>query len=184
MNTTDKELLLLGILRSHQSHGYELNSLLTSSLIPIKLGKANAYQILKRLSERGWITAQEEREGNRPPRRIYSITPAGEEMFQNLLRERTASHVPAVHADAVSLNFLDLLPKKEALNLLSQRMEALERQLNELQELTAEGTGVHYGVAFMLKHAEFELNWLSGLITELAAETENDESNESGKSIT
>jgi len=171
MNTTDKELLMLGILRFHQSHGYELNAILQNPTMPIQIGKANAYQILNRFVERGWVTSTEEQEGNRPLRRVYTVNEEGEKVFQRLLRERLATHVPSVQADAVSLNFLDLVPRDEALELLAQRLEALKQQLAELQGEAVEGADVHYGYDFMLKHAEFELNWTEGLITKLSADT-------------
>ena len=166
----DKTLFLLGILRSHQSHGYELQALLQSPLAPIQIGKANAYQILKRLEARGWVTAAEEREGNRPPRRVYSITASGEEAFQALLRTRLHTHVPSVHANAVSLNFIALLPPAEAVELLSQRLEVVQAQLNELTAQIGEGAEEHYGVDYLLQHSRFEHKWLNELIERLAGQ--------------
>lgn len=169
MMKRDKTLLLLGILRSHQSHGYELHALLSSPLAPIAIGKANAYQILNQFEESGWVTASEEREGNRPPRRVYTLTPAGEEVFQKLLRERLTVHTPANHADSVSLNFLDLLPVAEAVALLSVRLDAVQQRLDEIQEQTSEGTDGHYGVEYLLNYAQFERDWLQELIGRLNA---------------
>lgn len=168
----DKVLLLLGILRSHESHGYELHALLDSAVMPIHIGKANAYQILSQFEERGWVTASEEREGNRPPRRVYAVTPAGEEAFQRMLRERVPVHISADHADAVSLNFLSLLPPHEAVELLARRLDALQRQFSELSALVGEGDDEHYGVDYALQHARFERDWLQALIDKLAGQTE------------
>lgn len=173
----DKTLFLLGILRGHQSHGYELQALLNSPLAPIQIGKANAYQILRRLEEDGWVTSHEEREGNRPPRRVYAVTPGGEEHFFVLLRQRLGIHVPSVHADAVSLNFLALLQPAEAVALLSQRLEAVQVRLGELRAQVGEDAGEHYGVGYLLQHAQFEHAWLSGLIEKL---TEQDQASKDG----
>jgi DNA-binding PadR family transcriptional regulator len=161
---TDKTLFLLGILRSHQSHGYELQALLSSPLAPIQIGKANAYQLLNGFEKNGWVTGHEEREGNRPPRRVYSITSDGENTFQALLRERLGTHSLSIHADAVSLNFLSLLPATEAVALLSQRLEAVQARLDELRAQGAEDAGEHYGVDYLLKHTQFEADWLGELI--------------------
>jgi len=168
----DKTLFLLGILRSHQSHGYELSALLSSPLAPIQIGKANAYQILSGLEKRGWVMGHEEREGNRPPRRVYAVTPDGEEAFQSLLRERLGAHSPPDHPDAVSLNFLSLLPPVEAVALLSQRLEAVQARLDELSAQGAEEAGEHYGVDYLFRHAQFEHGWLSELIEKLAAQAQ------------
>lgn len=168
----DKALLLLGILRSHQSHGYELNALLESPLVPIRIGRANAYQLLNSFEEQGWVAASEERDGNRPPRRVFVLTPLGEDEFQRLLRARLASHMPADHANAVSLNFVSLLPQLEAVALLSQRLETIQRLLDDLKEQVIDGTGDHYGVDYLVKHAYFEKEWLEDLIDRLAAGVE------------
>ena len=171
MNRQDKTLLILGILSSHQSHGYELYSLLSSPMMPIHVGKANAYQILGRFEKDGWVTVTEEREGNRPPRRVYSLTTSGEEAFQRILRERLASHTTNDHADAVSLNFLSLIPTEEAVKLLSERLEAVQQKLDSLAEQVTEDAAPHYGVGYLLDHTVFERDWLQGLINRLASQT-------------
>lgn len=166
----DKTLLLLGILRSHQIHGYELHALLSSPVVPIQIGKANAYQLLNQFEERGWTTAHEENEGNRPPRRVYSLTSIGEEVFEKLLCERLAVHIPTIHADAISLNFLSLLPTAEVVALLSRRLDIMQQRLDELHEQVIDDAETHYGVDYLLKHARFERDWLVELIDKLAAQ--------------
>ena len=91
--------------------------------------------------------------------------------FRAFCRERLASHVTTDHADAVSLNFLGLLPVDEAVMLLSKRRDALQWRLDELNEQTVEGAEAHYGVRYMLSHAQFELDWLTALIDELTAQS-------------
>jgi DNA-binding PadR family transcriptional regulator len=169
----DKTLLLLGILRSHQSHGYELNALLESPVVPIRIGKANAYQILSQLEARGWVTSTEERQGNRPPRRVYAVTPAGEAEFERLLRKRLAVHIPDDHADAVSLNFLSELPPDEGVALLSERLHAVQQRLDDLRAQDVEGAEVHYGLDCLLKHAQLERDWLQALVNKLSGEVDN-----------
>lgn len=169
----DKTLFILGILRSHQSHGYELQALLNSPIAPIRIGKANAYQILSRLEAKGWVTAREEREGNRPPRRVYAVTADGEAHFQTLLHARLSTHTPSIHADAVSLNFLSLLPPAEAVALLSQRLEAVQTRLGELRTLVGDDAGEHYGVDYLLQHTRFEHAWLRELIEKLNVQIES-----------
>ena len=44
----DKKILILGILSYHSIHGYKLNQILKTPALPIKIGKANAYQILNK----------------------------------------------------------------------------------------------------------------------------------------
>jgi DNA-binding PadR family transcriptional regulator len=116
------------------------------------------------------VTATEEREGKRPPRQVYALTPAGEEVFQKLLRQRLATHVPTDHADAVSLNFLSLLPAAEAVALLSRRLDVVQQRLDELQEQAVEDAETHYGVDYLLHHVQVDRDWLRKLIDKLAAQ--------------
>lgn len=166
----DKVLLLLGILISHQSHGYEIQSLLDSPTMPIHIGKANAYQILGQFEDSGWVTASEERIGNRPPRRIYTLTASGEEAFQRILRKRLASYTATDHANAVSLNFLSLLPTEEAIELLSLRLAGVQKKLDTLVEQVTEDAAPHYGVNYLVDYTYFERDWLRSLIERLASE--------------
>ena len=52
----EKKLLLLGTLRIHEMHGYQLNELLAQSVgMPIKLTRPNAYKLLNKMEQDGWI---------------------------------------------------------------------------------------------------------------------------------
>ena len=91
-SSRDKHLLLLGILSSHPTHGYRLNEILKSPTNAIRVGKGNAYQLLGKLAETGMVTSEEQREGRRPPRQVYSITATGRAELDRLLRERLSGH--------------------------------------------------------------------------------------------
>ncbi|MGD8597706.1 MAG: helix-turn-helix transcriptional regulator, partial [Anaerolineae bacterium] len=75
----ERELLLLGLLRSQDMHGYQLHEAIDSHLgMGVQLTKPTAYRLLSNMADDGWVTFREEQEGNRPPRRVYAITPKGE----------------------------------------------------------------------------------------------------------
>ena len=91
----ERELLLLGLLRSQEMHGYQLHEAIDSHLgMGVQLTKPTAYRLLSNMAEDGWVTYREEQEGNRPPRRVYAITAQGEVAFQRLLRENLANYQP------------------------------------------------------------------------------------------
>ena len=121
----DKRLLLLGILSAHSLHGYELNELLKSPSTAIRIGKANAYQLLAKLEQEGLVLGREERIAKRPPRTIYTITEAGRAEFSRLLQERLAEFQPIEYPDGISLNFIDALPPETVVPLLEQRASRL-----------------------------------------------------------
>ncbi len=161
----EKRLLLLGILHAHEMHGYMLHSELEKNVgLGISIKKGNAYRLLGEMEKTGWVESQEEREGNRPPRKVYKITVAGEKAFQKMLRESLARYTAAEMPSAIALNFLSFLPQEEAIALLEQRREALAARVAELREIPKEIRQMHIGIDFVYKHHVFELTWLDDMI--------------------
>ena len=105
----DKRLLLLGILSEHSLHGYQLNDLLKSPTNAIRIGKANASQLLAKLEHDRLVVGREERVEKRPPRTVYTITETGRAEFLRLLQERLIEVQPFEHPDSISLNFINSL---------------------------------------------------------------------------
>jgi len=164
----ERELLLLGLLRSQEMHGYQLYDTIDSHLgVGVQLSRPTAYRLLNNMAEDGWVTFQQEQEGARPPRRRYAITAQGEVAFQKLLRENLATYQPAEFTCHIGLAFLDELSAKDALPLLYRRRDGMEELLESLG-----AHGVHRGsLQLMLEHQMHllaaELDWLSTLITRL-----------------
>src|SRR5689334_23474740 len=118
----ERELLLLGLLRRSHMYGYQLHEFIERDLATCSdLKKSTAYFLLDKMTRQGWITQHEEREGNRPPRRVYQVTPAGEAQFQKLLHENLSSYTPARFGGDIGLMFADTLPAAEAQRLLRRR---------------------------------------------------------------
>jgi len=164
----EKQLLLLGVLRDHEVHGYQLNEMLGSSAgLPIRLSKANAYKLLKKMEVEGWVSYREEQEGNRPPRRVYTITDEGEAAFQRMLRNSLASYLVPEFPGAVGLNFLELLPAEEAMELLRERRDNVVLKLNELDTIDRETREKHPGIAYLWRFFQCEIGWLDEIITRL-----------------
>ncbi len=116
----DRELLLLGLLRMHDMHGYQINEFMDAHLgTSVQVKRPTVYKLLGNMVEEGWITYQEEREGNYPTRRVYQITPEGEEAFKRLLRESLADYRPVSHLGSIGFMYLDALPSKEVVPLLT-----------------------------------------------------------------
>src|SRR5262249_30084939 len=110
MSMDPRELLVLGLLRRAGVHGYRLTDFLEKQLaFLVDPKKPTAYALLERLRRRGDVALALERPGNRPERRVYSVTPAGEARFQAMLRASLGAHAPARHPDEVGLYFLDAL---------------------------------------------------------------------------
>ena len=164
----ERKLLLLGLLRSHEMHGYQLNEFIDSHLgATVHLKKPTAYRLLNKMADDGWVTYREEREGNRPPRRVYSITSQGEAAFQQLLRESLADYKPVDFLGNIGLLFLDAIPVKEALSLLQKRRAIVENLLQ-----SAHAHGEHQGssqliLSRQIRHLSTELEWLDKVMTQV-----------------
>jgi hypothetical protein len=123
--------------------------------------------LLGRLESEGWVGYREERLGNRPPRRVYSLTRRGAQEFRRRLRARLAGHVPPDHPDAVSLNFLDLLPPEESRALLQERFNRLQGRMGTLRAVPPETRRKHPGIDYIVRQTEFEADWLRNMLETL-----------------
>jgi DNA-binding PadR family transcriptional regulator len=131
----EKILFLLGLIRNADMYGYHLIDLAESHFnLVVSITKPTAYRLLDKMTANGWITYREEQVGNRPPRKIYSITPAGEENFRDLLRQSLVEYCPTEYASPVNLAFLSALPMEESLSLLEGRRIQIQSLLQKLDE--------------------------------------------------
>lgn len=167
----DRELLLLGLLRQRSMHGYQLQEFINRDLeYCTDLKQSTAYNLLKAMSEKGWVTTTQEQEGNRPPRTVYEITEAGEAIFQQLVRANLATHTTMRLPDGIGLAFIDAVPAAEAAELLSKRRDAIQEQLAGLQQ-ARQHSHTHGGLLLTLEHQEVHLNaeltWLTNVVEQL-----------------
>jgi DNA-binding PadR family transcriptional regulator len=165
------ELLLLGVLKHQSRHGYSLLEFIERDAGGlVGLSRATAYQVLRRLERRGWAAAVTEQVGKRPPRRVYSITPAGEARLAELLRSGLAEGAsPRAQAD-VALMFMDELPRAERLAALRRRLQRAEAEAARLAAAPSHGAGssVDHAIARLRAHAEAEVGWLRQLVVALS----------------
>ena len=168
----ERKLLLLGLLRIQGMYGYQLNEVIDSHLgTSIRLKKPTAYDLLKKMAGDGWVTHSEEREGNRPPRRVYAITQEGEAAFQAMLRESLADYKPAQFYSDISIGFLDEIPAQEALPLLHKRRAIIEDLLKAVSEHQNHPGSFQFVIDHQIRHLSTELDWLDGVIRHLDSES-------------
>ena len=164
----ERKLLLLGLLRDHPMYGYQINEMIDVHLgTSIHLTKPTAYRFLNQMAENGWVTFREEQEGNRPTRRVYSITPAGEGEFKRMLRESLVDFKPAAFHSAISIAFMDALPPEEVLPLLNKRRTHIEANLDTMKADEAHQGGLNYVILHQIRHLNTELEWLDEVISHL-----------------
>ena len=166
----ERELLLLGLLRGHEMHGYQIYEFIGDSLgANAHLTKPTVYRLLNSMADKGWVTGREEQEGKRPSRRVYAITPAGEDAFQRLLRQSLAGYRPLDLLGDAALLFLDALSTGEALALLRERRTAVAALLQAVQERDEPPGGAAWLLERRRTHLATELGWMEELVARLAS---------------
>lgn len=164
----DKQLFLLGLLRHQNMYGYQLNEFIETTLATcVDIKKPTAYYALNKMLEEGWVMFVEEQEGNRPPRRVYSITPAGEAIFQRLVRKNLGMYHPTQFGGDLGLAFLDIVPREEARGLLGQRRAGLVAHLEELRAVPMHQGSLQLMIEHQTRHLQMELAWLDEVLARL-----------------
>ncbi len=126
------EYSMLGLLKERPMHGYEMYQQFESGTLGeiVHLEMSQLYAFLKKLERLGYIEAQLESQGARPPRKIFQLTAAGQELFLKWLP------VPVEKPRDVRMLFLIKL--YFAQRFLSAQVPALiERQLHACRHFLA-----------------------------------------------
>ena len=161
----ERKLLLLGLIRMHEMHGYLINELIDAHLgTSIQLKKPTAYKLLDAMLQDGWITAREEQEGRYPTRRVYAITPEGDAAFLQLLRENLAEYKPTSYMNNIGFIYLDALPAEESLNLLKERQIQVSSYIEKLRADLDHEHGFEIMISYHLSHLWADLQWLDEAI--------------------
>lgn len=163
----ERALLLLGILMAQSQHGYQINEFIEKNLSRVTdMKKPTAYATLDRLADAKYVETHVEQEGNRPPRKVYAITPSGVNHFMNLLRANLAQIDRMNFSSDIGMMFLDHLTRKESIPLLQERLDRLKREI-ELYESAPKhgfGVGVDYAVEHHLVHLKADFAWVQSVI--------------------
>ena len=166
----ERELLLLGLLMRQEMHGYELNHFLEHRLDSLfSLSRSTAYFLLDRLAQRGLVEAELEREGRRPERRVYRLTPDGRSAFQSALREHLSDYQPGRYPDEVGLLFLAMLPIREQKSLLQGKLKVVQERRGWAEERRTahEGSPARWMLGHRVAHLQAEERWLQETLAEL-----------------
>lgn len=168
----ENELLLLGLLMVESRHGYQINEFIEKNLTHVtNMKKGNAYAILERLEKENLISVHMEQQGNRPQRKVYSITDKGREQFIELLKNNLSRSDGMVLAGNVGLMLLDHLPQPEVRACLELKLAEVKGLLAAHENLPKHGHGM--GVDFAIERynalLEADVRWLASAIARLQA---------------
>ena len=134
-------LAVLGCLSERPMHPYEISTTLRTrgKEQSIKLNYGSLYSVVESLQKHGLITARETtREGRRPERTVYEITPAGQDEFEDWLAELLSTPVRDFTSLEAGLSLMPGLPPDEVARLLEERAAKLRMELRAMDAMFAE----------------------------------------------
>jgi DNA-binding PadR family transcriptional regulator len=125
-------LSVLSLLTEHPMHPYEMSVLMRhrGHDTHIKSSHGSIYSIVEALERDGLVEAQApSREGKRPERTVYAITPAGSELLHDWLRDIIAHPAKEYPEFTAGLMLVAHIKKDEIVGVLEERLGELEARL-------------------------------------------------------
>ena len=121
-------LTVLALLAEGPRHPYDLERIIKERHFEFAMGRTRAlYHSVDRLHSEGLIeAAQTSREGHRPERTVYRMTPAGGDELGAWVTDLIVHPVPEHLAFQAAVSFLNCLPPAAAAEALGRRTVALE----------------------------------------------------------
>lgn len=128
--------VILGLLQQQEQTGYDLKTECFDDCIAHlwQADQAQIYRTLDKLETQGWITCTVEIQHDRPNRKVYRITEAGEAALNQWLE--THQPLPIFREPLlVQLYFAAQLPNEAIIRLLEQELAARREKLAECKAI-------------------------------------------------
>jgi DNA-binding PadR family transcriptional regulator len=175
--TNPLALAVLSVLIGGPMHPYEIARVLKhwGKEESIKIRYGSLYTVVHDLEKRGLVEAEgTAREGHRPERTVYRLTPDGRQELEERLRELISEPVKEYPLFASALSLVTVLPPGEVAVLLGERLRTLELEIVAARAMLDELVNAQrlprvfvleneYALATKVAEAE----WVRGVIKEL-----------------
>ena len=173
------KIVLMGLLMKGDNHGYNLRKIVEEDLIDlVDVDNSSIYYTLTILEKDGFLTHKRVSDSSRPQKNLYSLTEKGREEFKRLLLANMGHNMrPLLNID-VSLYFINMLNRAEALEGLDERLKHLRKltYLLKSQERRFREADPVGKEALIFSHnrrlAEAEMGFLKDLMEDLGGELE------------
>ena len=130
-------LAILVLLYERPMHPYEMATTMRErgKEKSIRLNYGSLYTVIEQLLPANFIAVREVlKEGRRPEKTVYEITPSGETELIDWMRELVSSPVKEYPMFEAAISLLPVLPPEEVTDLLEIRLGLLERTIKEFDE--------------------------------------------------
>ncbi|HMT20935.1 MAG TPA: PadR family transcriptional regulator [Promineifilum sp.] len=170
------ELALLGFVYREPLHAYEIHRRLSESpeiKSVWRMKQSRLYALLSRLEEDGLLHTTTEPQENRPPRKIYHLTPIGEQAFKRWLTEPV--RIPReMRLDFMLKLYFALDSDQGAAVELIRRQQAVCNQWLLIQsgDDPMSGPYLRFVRRYRRGHIEAIQSWLASLSNELVLSIE------------
>jgi len=161
------EIALLGFLRRQPMHGYEIHQQLSDTTglgLVWHLKQSQLYALLAKLEREGYVTTTIEYQDARPPRKIFELTEAGREAFQDWVQRPVPQGRKLRLEFLAKLYFAQLEGPEVALQLIDRQRAAcrnwLDRQHEEAETLRQDHPYDWLVHKFRIGQLEATLAWL------------------------
>ena len=168
MNNVDElDFIALGFLNICPMHGYELHGKIADlsglgNVWNLKISKL--YAILNRLKKRDYIIAETEAAENRPPKKVFHITPRGKREFNNWVSNPVEHGRDFRQLFLAKLFFLKKINNDLYKNLINRQIGKCIEWKNTFQDQIENSEGLNYFEKIVLKfrYSQIEnyINWL------------------------
>jgi len=168
-------LAVLSVVQERPMHPYEMAAVLKQrgkdADMPIKWG--SLYTVVANLEKHGFVEAVESvKDGGRPERTVYRLTPAGREEFEDWVRELVGTVDREPPRFKAGLSMIGVLGPDQAIGRLRERLAQLDERaeahratLDQLRPLMPRLFLVE--VEYDLAMTEAEARWVRGFLEEL-----------------
>ncbi|MEV7089058.1 PadR family transcriptional regulator [Streptomyces sp. NPDC093085] len=172
-------LAVMALLSERPMHPYEIAQTLRQrgKEHSVKINYGSLYTVVQNLQKHGFLeVAEVQRQGNRPERTLYGLTPAGHEEMLEWLADLVAVPAREFPLFETALSLIAVLPPDEVVTLLEERVATLVLQaagmrgaLAQLYEQLPRLFVVE--MEYHLHMMDAEVRWVRGLRQEIAEGT-------------
>jgi DNA-binding PadR family transcriptional regulator len=148
---------------SQPKHGYELYQELNHGLGRVwQIGLSQLYAQLKQLEEAGLVTARTVPQPNRPPRKVYRLTPEGRDLFLDWLQQPTP-YLRHIRVEFLArLYFFHLLSLPGLDQIVAEQKAVCRTQAERFRQIASETDDTYRRLVLEFRQGQLEavIRWL------------------------
>ncbi len=169
---TNAELAILSLIAEQPRHGYQIEQVIEARQMRnwTEIGFSSIYYLLKKLEKEGLIAGELQPAATQgPPRKVYTITAAGQAQFQTEILATLSAPAPPQDPFQLALANLPAIPPAQALAALQAHLAALQANAEHVtarwQSLGPQAPP-HVSAMFDLSSRQIttQIEWLTELI--------------------